>query len=39
MIIATRLPWGTYSAWRNVDNMLQLMRFSLYCFVLYCIVL
>ena len=30
MIIARRLPWGTYNAWRNVDNMLQLMRFSVY---------
>ena len=30
MIIATRLPWGTYSVWRNFDSMLQLMRFSVY---------
>ena len=30
MIIATRLPWGTYSVWQMFDNMLQLMCFSVY---------
>ena len=31
MIIATRLPWGTYiTPGEMFDNMLQLMRFSVY---------
>ena len=31
MTIATRMPWGTYSAWPHMfDNMLQLMDFSVY---------
>ena len=30
MIIATRLPWGTIASGEMFDNMLQLMRFSVY---------
>ena len=30
MIIATRLPWGTITSDEMFDNMLQLMRFSVY---------
>ena len=30
MTIATRMPWGTYSAWPKFDNMLKLMDFSVY---------
>ena len=30
MIIATRLPWGTIASGEKFDNMLQLMRFSVY---------
>ena len=29
-IIATRLPWGTIASGEMFDNMLQLMRFSVY---------
>ena len=30
MIIAARLPWGTIASGEMFDNMLQLMRFSVY---------
>ena len=30
MIIATRLPWGTIASGEMFDNMLQVMRFSVY---------
>ena len=30
MIITTRLPWGTIAFGEMFDNMLQLMRFSVY---------